>query len=100
MIIYRAMCQEEFEKTILYNKPHFIKRYKWFSPDLNFILGRVKDGNFNNSLYNKHKYEFICSFEWDGLNSDWKNNTEIQFDRRKNPKLMLVDIVNIIQEGV
>lgn len=88
------MCAEELTKTKLYKRPHFIKRYKWFSQDLDFILNRVKDGKFNNSYYIKDRYKFICSFEWDGENSDWKNKNEIQFDRRKNPKITFKEVLN------
>ncbi len=80
------MRGEEFEKTKLYGAANFSKRCKWFSPDLNFIITRVKDGKFNNSSFLKDRYQYICSFEWDGLNADWYNTKEIQFDRRKNPK--------------
>ena len=81
------MCSSEFQKTKLYKKPHFIKRYKWFSSNLDFIINRVLDGKFNNSNYDNSKYEKVCSFEWDGNNFDWINNNEIQFDRRKNPNI-------------
>ena len=90
MIIYRAMCEEEYNRTIKYKVPHFIKRYKWFSTNLDFILTRVKDGKFNNSQYKENMYSYILEFEWDGKNADWINSNEIQFDRRKNPNIKLI----------
>lgn len=97
MVIYRAMCTEELTKTKLYKRPHFIKRYKWFTSNLDFIINRVLDGKFNNSNYDNSKYQHICSFEWDGENSDWINVNEIQFDRRKNLNIIFKEEVFIIE---
>ncbi len=90
MKIYRAMCEDEYIKTIKAKAPHFRNRYKWFSTNLDFIFNRVLDGNFNNSKYKQNRYNYILEFEWDGKSSDWINANEIQFDRRKNPTIKLI----------
>lgn len=91
MIIYRAMCDEEAERTIRNNQPDFLRRFKWFSHNLDFIRGRVQSGSFNNSKYKTERYSRLLSFEIDNLDKcDFVSNNEIQFDRRKNPKITLI----------
>ncbi len=81
------MCQEEFERTIKYGVPDFSeKRFKYFSPDLNFILQRVKDGNFNNSKHCPNRYSKIVSFSIDKC----YNQLEVQIDRRQNLKIQVL----------
>ena len=92
--IYRAMCEEEYIKTLLSSKPNFSKRFKWFSKSLTFISQRVKDGKFNNSQYKPNRYTHTLVFEWDGNNADWENQYEIQFDRRKNPNITLIGVID------
>lgn len=62
MLIYRAMSDDEYNSTISRNKPHFIRKYKYFSPYLDFITTRVLDGKFNNSNYIPSKYTKVVSF--------------------------------------
>ena len=90
MKIYRAMCKEEQDKTIKSGIPNFHTRFKWFSPNLEWIKQRVQDGKFNNSNYNPTKYEHILEFEWDGTKCDFMSTNEIQFDRRKNPNIKYI----------
>jgi len=87
MIIYRAMCEEEYLNTIKYNKPDFsLKRFKWFSPSLEFIISRVKDGSFNNSRFCRDRYKYLMAFEINGYDF-LKDKKEIQIDRRNNIKI-------------
>lgn len=95
MMIYRAMCEEEFIKTMKYKVPNFKKRFKWFSTNIDFIVNRVKDGKFNNSKFEQSRYTHVIEFEWDGKNADWLNSNEIQFDRRKNPNIKLSKLISI-----
>ena len=91
MIIYRAMCDEEAEKTLRNSRPDFLRKFKWFSHNLDFIKGRVQGGGFNNSKYKPERYSRLLSFEVESLdNCDFVSNNEIQFDRRKNPKIILI----------
>ena len=93
MIIYRAMCKEEADRTT--RVPDWsMKRFKWFSPNLDWIKSRVLDGKFNNSRH-KPKYDYLCEFEWDGLKSDFVSTNEIQFDRRRNPNIKLVKKIKV-----
>lgn len=93
MKIYRAMGTDELNKTIHLGRPDFLKRFKWFSPNLQWIHTRVRDGKFNNSKFKQDRYEHICEFEWDGNNMDFISTNEIQFDRRKNPTIKLVKVL-------
>lgn len=92
MIIYRAMCDEEAELTLRNKRPNFLRRFKWFSHNLEFIKDRVQGGNFNNSKYKPERYNRLLSFEVKNLNNcNFISNNEIQFDRRKNPKITLIE---------
>lgn len=65
MLIYRAMSEDEYNSTIFRNRPHFIRRYKYFSSHLEFITNRVMDGRFNNSNYKPLRYTRVVSFTID-----------------------------------
>ena len=72
MIIYRAMSKEEKDRTILFNRPDFKKRFKWFSQNLTFLLERVRDGKFNNSKHIPGRYAHVLMFYWDEKKSDFQ----------------------------
>ena len=93
MIIYRAMCKEEWYKTEQRGSPDFHKRYKWFSPSLEWIHYRVRDGRFNNSSFKQGAYDYVAAFEWDGERVDRATTNELQFDRRRNPNIKLIGLV-------
>lgn len=96
MIIYRAMCDEEATKTLNKGRPDFLRKFKWFSPNLNFIKERVQGGNFNNSKYKTDRYTRLLAFETDDISkSDFVSNNEVQFDRRKNPKITLIGEITL-----
>lgn len=95
MIIYRAMCEEEYVNTVKSGKPIFQKRFKWFSQNLDWIKSRVQDNKFNNSKFKPNKYTHICSFKWDELKADWVHKHEIQFDVRKNPNIKFIELITI-----
>lgn len=89
--IYRAMCEEEFSGTMLYGKAQFRKRFKWFATNLDFVLDRVRDGKFNNSAQATQRYERIVSFDADLTKADWIRGNEIQFDVRRNAKIVVLE---------
>lgn len=92
MIIYRAMCDEEAERTLANGRPDFLRRFKWFSHNLEFIKGKVQGGSFNNSKYKPERYSRLLAFEVEDLDkSCFVSNNEIQFDRRINPKIVFVE---------
>ena len=91
MVIYRAMCEIEYKRTMSNGRPDFNKRFKWFSYNLDFIKSRVQDGCFNNSKHKPDRYARLLAFKIDDLDkSDFVSDNEIQFDRRKNPKIILI----------
>lgn len=95
MIVYRAMCKEEYESTIKNKSPDFKKRFKWFAINKDFIKHRVKDGRFNNSKFKQGAYEYVLMFDADISKADFVSKNEVQFDRRRNPKIDLIDIIDI-----
>lgn len=85
------MSEVEFVETMQSGKADFsTKRFKWFSPDLEFIRTRVRDGKFNNSKFVPSRYTHIISFEAEVTKADWHIGSEIQFDRRRNPKIVVL----------
>jgi len=55
------VSQSEFEKTK--EVPDFNRRYKYFSPSLDFIFNRVLDGKFNNSNFKPERYTHLICFK-------------------------------------
>lgn len=91
MIVYRAMCSEEFARTVKFGKADFsLRRFKWFAIDIDFILNRVLDKRFNNSKHVPSRYVHIVQFEADISKADWIRNSEIQFDVRRNAKISMI----------
>ena len=89
MIIYRAMCDEEADKTIKNKKPDFLRKFKWFSPNLSFITERVQGGSFNNSNHKSKRYTRLLAFTTEYISkSDFVSTNEVQFNRQKNPKIV------------
>jgi len=60
MILYRAMCKEEYENS---NPLSWIpgKKFKWFGTE-EFVSSRVQDGNFNNSKFAKGRYDHLVKY--------------------------------------
>ena len=63
MILYRAMSETEAMATLQWGKPVFIRRFKWFSPYLEFVASRVMDGEFNGSKFKPERYTHLLQFE-------------------------------------
>ena len=62
MILYRAMSRQEYIETLAKGRPAFVQRFKWFSPNIEFIKTRVMDGFFNHSHFRKDRYVYIIRF--------------------------------------
>lgn len=60
--IYRAMCKKEFEGRCSKFPFSWISKNKWFSDKYEFILGRVRDGEFNNSKFKDGAYDIIVEY--------------------------------------
>lgn len=91
MIIYRAMCDEEAERTLKNGVPDFLRKFKWFSPNLHFIKERVQGGSFNNSNYKPNRYNRLMAFETKDIDRGcFVSKNEVQFNRQNNPKITLI----------
>lgn len=97
MIVFRAMCDEEYELTIKHGQADFSKkRFKWFSPNIDFITDRVRDGQFNNSKFCKDRYNRVVEFYIDDKyidKMDHISTNEIQVDRRRNIPIKLCRVL-------
>lgn len=94
MLVYRAMCEKEAVETLKYAKLSFNSRFKWFGT-LDFVLNRVLDGNFNNSVFDKDRYTRVLEFDF-AIQSfkffEKCGNREFMLDRRKYPLVKLNSI--------
>ena len=61
MYIYRLMSKPEFIHTK--EVPNFNRKYKYFSPSLDFLFNRVLDGKFNNSNFKPERYTHLVCFK-------------------------------------
>lgn len=61
--LYRAMCPEEYQKTIQNQSFAWKNKAKFFSDNLDFIINRVQDGKFSNSAFKKDKYQHLVKFQ-------------------------------------
>lgn len=62
MLLYRAMCDNEANETLKYNKLSWHSKFKWFGT-FDFVTGRVMDGKFNNSKF-VERYNRLLEFEF------------------------------------
>jgi|SaaInlStandDraft_4_1057021.scaffolds.fasta_scaffold10147_3 hypothetical protein len=64
MILYRAMCKEEFDASTSNTPLSFIpgKKFKWFGTK-EFVMSRVQDGTFNNSGLVSGRYDYLIEYE-------------------------------------
>lgn len=81
MILFRALCQEEFQ-DMSNNTLSWNSRFKWFSPDINFIQNRVRDGQFNNSNFCQNRYSILVEFDVENVEPFKKSKFEWMLDRR------------------
>lgn len=63
MKLYRAMSEDEFNETIKRGVPHFKSRFKFFSPQIEFVKNRVMNSNFSNRNFKPSKYVRMVCFE-------------------------------------
>ena len=61
--LYRAMCLEEYQKTIQNQSFAWKNKAKFFSDNLDFIINRVQNGKFSNSAFKKDKYQHLVKFQ-------------------------------------
>jgi len=85
MKVYRAMCDEEANLWIT-GRNAWLRRFKWFSPNIQWVRARVQDGRFNNSYAKPERYVRLLEFEYDTT----YQGKEIQLDIRSNPKITFI----------
>ena len=62
MKLYRAMSEQEFN-YVENDRPFAWKsKFKWFSPNKEFVLNRVRDGKFNNSNFDNRRYTHLVEY--------------------------------------
>ena len=90
MIIYRAMCEKEFQDTMKYGNLSWNSKFKWFGTE-EFVENRVKDGKFNNSKFVPDRYCRTVKFRIEyGLEHFAKcGNREMMLNVRKAPLVKL-----------
>jgi len=99
MIVYRAMCEEEYFDTINSNTISWKGRFKWFGTR-QFIEERVTDGKFNNSRFVKDRYCKIVIFDIAEESLSYFTKVgyrELMLDRRKSP-LVKIKIIGTFNE--
>ena len=99
MKLYRAMCEVEFQQTLKAKRPAFLKRYKWFSPSLEFVKQRVMDGKFNNSKYKQERYLRLVRFTIlpESVPFFEKATKEWLLDRRRIARVRWLAVEEIIE---
>lgn len=97
MILFRAMCEQEFLDTMKTNSLSWNSRFKWFGTE-DFVKSRVRDGSFNNSKFVGDRYSRLVQFEFDEKSVQHFTkcgHREFMLDRRKVP---MVKILSIVEE--
>jgi hypothetical protein len=96
MILYRAMCKDELDKTLNSSSLSWHRnKEKCFSLSTNFIINRVQDGNFNNSKFKPERYEYLVKFVF---NDDDKSKfifcrREVKTYSKYNPKPIKIEVL-------
>ena len=97
MIVFRAMCNEEYERTIKLGCADFSKkRFKWFSNNINFILDRVGDGKFNNSKFKDNAYRNIVKYHVRNPSVLIRVSDNELMLRRKSQPLVGIEFVELL----
>lgn len=96
MILYRAMCLREKEKTLHFGTLQYDRnREKCFSPSIDWINSRVKDGSFNNSQFKFGRYSYVLSFVFsdEDIRSFIKGEDEWKLNCRQQIKPLAIEEV-------
>ena len=94
MKLYRLMSEKEFN-SISPDRPFSWKgKFKWFSPNKDFILNRVKDGKFNNSNFDNMRYTHLAEYVVEDDRNVLKivSNYEIMLARKDEPLLTVLQV--------
>ncbi len=100
LTLFRAMCQEEYQKTIATNKFAWKTRHKFFSENLDFIINRVRDGKFAHSAFKTDKYKHLVKFvvKLYGNNNPFVSvsNNELMLSVRKQSLVEVIIVETIL----
>ena len=97
MKLYRAMSEQEFN-NVTNDRPFVWKsKFKWFSPNKEFVLNRVRDGKFNNSNFDNRRYTHLVEYlVEDNLNVLQTVSThEMMLARKDEPLLKVLSVLKI-----
>ena len=97
MKLYRMMSEKEFD-NVTNDRPFAWKRkFKWFSPNQEFVLNRVRDGNFNNSNFCHNRYTHLVEYlVEDNLKVLQTVSTyEVMLARKDEPLIKVLNVVKI-----
>lgn len=96
VLLYRAMCEEEF-KGVSKDTPFSWKsRRKFFSKDIDFIKHRVLDGVFNNSRHYKDRYTQLVVYEVEStIGFSDVSDKELMLYRQNEPLVKVLNITKI-----
>lgn len=91
------MSKEEFD-NVTHDRPFsWNSKFKWFSPNKDFILNRVKDGKFNNSNFDNKRYTHLVEY----VINDYRNvlkivsNYEIMLARKDEPLITVLQVSKV-----
>ncbi len=62
MKLYRAMSEQKFNNVENDRTFAWKSKFKWFSPNKEVVLNRVRDGNFNNSNFCRNRYTHLVEY--------------------------------------
>ena len=97
MKLYRAMSEQEFN-NVTNDRPFAWKgKFKWFSPNKEFVLNRVRDGKFNNSNFDNRRYTHLVEYlVEDNLKVLQTVSTyEVMLARKDEPLIKVLGILKI-----
>lgn len=102
--LYRAMCPEEYQKTIQNQSFAWKNKAKFFSDKLDFVIHRVKDGKFSNSAYKTDKYQHLVKFYISLITNQnpfiQVSNNELMLNVRKQSLVKIVHIETLLPNQI
>ena len=97
MELYRLMSKLEFDSVSEDRPFSWNSNFKWFSPNKDFILNRVKDGKFNNSNFDNKRYTHLVEYTINDYRNVLKvvSNYEIMLARKDEPLITVLQVSKV-----
>jgi hypothetical protein len=93
------MCVEEMNLTLYFQSLQYHRnREKCFSHNLDWIINRVMNFNFNNSNHVIGRYKHLLEFTFDSSNGFIINNNEWKTNIRLNNLIKIISIKEYNEE--